>query len=72
VQAFVEAYDLPLHIASVFIIAGFSLLGAVLPVLAHWTSSSHLPEKLLVAGNYFGTGVVIATAFVHMIPVSLN
>jgi hypothetical protein len=70
VQALLEAYDLPLHVASVFIIAAFSLLGALLPVIAHWAPRSHLPEKFLVAGNYFGTGVVIATAFVHMIPVS--
>eukprot|EP00953_Heterococcus_sp_UTEX-ZZ885_P019220 10745-Heterococcus_DN1.PRE.3 len=66
--AAVHAYDMPLHILAVFLIAFFSFLGAVLPLIAFWVPRLQVPENLLVAGNFFGVGVVISTAFVHMIP----
>jgi hypothetical protein len=55
------------YLAFFVVFPGFSLLGCSLPVAAHWVQK--VPEKLLVMGNFFGCGVVIATAFIHMIPV---
>lgn len=62
------SYSLALHVGAVFIIGSLSCTGTLLPILAYRYPALKPPDNVLVAGNFFGTGVVIATAFVHMIP----
>ncbi|KAH7100283.1 Zip-domain-containing protein [Auriculariales sp. MPI-PUGE-AT-0066] len=60
-------YDLPLHIGSVFIVLASSSLGVALPILTvSWASLPVLKEAFFAA-RYFGTGVIIATALVHLL-----
>ncbi|KAF0693012.1 Aste57867_15961 [Aphanomyces stellatus] len=67
-----EDYDTNLHVASVFIILGVSLLGALLPVLAARLSffRAFLPYMRLL--NALGVGVIISTSLVHMLPPGID
>jgi len=56
-----------LRIASVFIILTGSMSGALFPVLAKRTSRLHVPEAVFDFAKYFGSGVIIATAFIHLL-----
>jgi hypothetical protein len=58
------AYDLPLHIGAVFIILGVSGMACAVPLLV-----TRFPiPKFFFAVRHFGTGVLLATAFVHLLP----
>ncbi|KAH9840291.1 ZIP zinc/iron transport family [Rhodofomes roseus] len=58
-----------LRIASVFIILATSLFGALFPVLArrHRILGLYIPETAFKVAKYFGSGVIIATAFIHLL-----
>lgn len=43
-----------------------SILGAGFPVVAKKVPSVKVPQKVFFACKHFGTGVLIATAFVHV------
>ncbi|CAN8098138.1 unnamed protein product [Discula destructiva] len=64
----VGEYDLPLHVAALFLVMGFSGLGAGFPVVAKKLPWLNIPNKAFFACKHFGTGVLIATAFVHLLP----
>lgn len=67
------AYDQNMRIGCIFIIMGVSAIGCLIPTLAAGVPKpGSLREAALVYGKFFGTGVVIATAFVHMIPPSFD
>ncbi|KAI1848936.1 hypothetical protein JX265_001267 [Neoarthrinium moseri] len=61
-------YDLPLHVAGLFLVLGASILGAGFPVAAKKIKWLKVPERVFFACKHFGTGVLIATAFVHLLP----
>ncbi|KAL0081343.1 Zinc/iron permease [Phycomyces blakesleeanus] len=66
-----ENYNLPLRIGSIFIILGTSALGVFGPIALHRinpNSESSARDWILTIGKFFGTGVILATAFVHMLP----
>ncbi|KAI9013923.1 Zinc/iron permease [Phycomyces nitens] len=66
-----EDYNLPLRIGSIFIILGTSALGVFGPIALHRVSANgkNSPSDwILTIGKFFGTGVILATAFVHMLP----
>ncbi|CAK4642164.1 unnamed protein product [Aphanomyces euteiches] len=63
-----EPYDLPLHVAAVFIILGVSFLGSMFPVVAKHVACLRKNPSILALLNSFGFGVVLSTAFVHLIP----
>ncbi|OQR88695.1 Zinc (Zn2)-Iron (Fe2) Permease (ZIP) Family [Achlya hypogyna] len=63
-----EDYDMGLHIASAFIIFFCSLAGAMLPVISSYVACLRNNRKTMELMNAFGFGVVISTAFVHMLP----
>lgn len=44
----------------------FSILGAGFPVVAKKVSWVNVPTKVFFMCKHFGTGVLIATAFVHV------
>ncbi|CAL1715470.1 unnamed protein product [Somion occarium] len=63
-----------LRVASIFIIMVGSMFGALFPVLAKRTRwlSSHVPNGLFEFAKYFGSGVIIATAFIHLLDPGLE
>ncbi|KAE8451568.1 hypothetical protein EG329_003641 [Mollisiaceae sp. DMI_Dod_QoI] len=58
---------LGLRISSVFVIGFGSMLGALLPIAAARTKRMHVPPVAFFVAKYFGSGVIIATAFIHLL-----
>jgi zinc transporter 1/2/3 len=67
-----DAYDLPLHVAALFIILGTSTVACAFPILATRFPRMHIPPSFLFFVSHFGTGVLIATAFVHLLPTAFT
>ncbi|KJZ75164.1 hypothetical protein HIM_05358 [Hirsutella minnesotensis 3608] len=65
-------YDLGLHVAGLFLVLGASLLGCGFPVVAKKIKWMKIPPKVFFACKHFGTGVLIATAFVHLLPTAFE
>ncbi|KAG7091791.1 hypothetical protein E1B28_008195 [Marasmius oreades] len=63
---------LPLRIASIFVIGVGSTLGALFPVLARRSRFMSVPKALFEFAKYFGSGVIIATAFIHLLAPALE
>ncbi|KAI0703020.1 Zinc/iron permease [Cytidiella melzeri] len=63
-----------LRIASVFIIFTGSMFGALFPVLAKRTKwlAPLVPRRVFDFAKYFGSGVIIATAFIHLLDPALD
>ncbi|KAG1863160.1 ZIP-like iron-zinc transporter [Suillus subluteus] len=61
-----------LRIASVFIILIGSMSGALFPVLATRSSWLHVPKAVFDFAKYFGSGVIIATAFIHLLSPAID
>ncbi|RCH95054.1 high-affinity Zn(2+) transporter zrt1 [Rhizopus azygosporus] len=68
-------YNMPMRIGALFIILVTSALGIFTPIIMHrispYTKGSSR-DWLLTMGKFFGTGVILATAFVHMLPEALE
>jgi solute carrier family 39 (zinc transporter), member 1/2/3 len=62
-------YDgrLGLRISSIFVILIGSLLGSTVPVLLARASKVRVPKSVFFVTKYFGSGVIIATAFIHLL-----
>ncbi|KAI0912923.1 ZIP zinc/iron transport family [Ustulina deusta] len=56
-----------LRISSIFVIFLGSLLGAVLPVYLSRHTKLNVNGKPLFVAKYFGSGVIIGTAFLHLL-----
>ncbi|RVX72176.1 hypothetical protein B0A52_04380 [Exophiala mesophila] len=56
-----------LRIAAIFIIWITSSIGAVFPVIANRYKGLRVPEWVFFICKYFGSGVIIATAFIHLL-----
>lgn len=67
-----DSYDLPLHVAALFIILGTSTIACAFPILATRFPRLHIPASFLFFVSHFGTGVLIATAFVHLLPTAFT
>ncbi|KAG6901950.1 hypothetical protein C0995_006360 [Termitomyces sp. Mi166 len=63
---------LGLRIGSIFIILATSTAGALFPVLARRTSWLNVPKDVYDFAKYFGSGVIIATAFIHLLGAGLE
>lgn len=59
---------MPLHAGALFIIWFVSTLGCAFPILATKVPGLRIPRRFFFAVRHFGTGVLIATAFVHLLP----
>ncbi|KAI8083368.1 Zinc/iron permease [Gilbertella persicaria] len=71
----IEEYNLGLRVGSIFIILATSAVGTYVPILLHRISpykKGDIRDWLLTVGKFFGTGVILATAFVHMLPDALE
>ncbi|KAL5443985.1 hypothetical protein PMIN07_000227 [Paraphaeosphaeria minitans] len=56
-----------LRISSIFVILVTSMFGAVFPVFARRNRAVAVPETVFFIAKYFGSGVIVATAFVHLL-----
>ncbi|CDM37283.1 Zinc/iron permease [Penicillium roqueforti FM164] len=56
-----------LRISSIFVILVGSIFGAVFPVVARRFGGSGIPSWTFFVAKYFGSGVIIATAFIHLL-----
>ncbi|KAL4820610.1 ZIP zinc transporter-domain-containing protein [Aspergillus spinulosporus] len=65
-------YNTSLHVGALFIILGVSTLACALPILAIRFSRLRIPPAFLFFVRHFGTGVLIATAFVHLLPTAFT
>ena len=61
-----EPYDVQRHIEAIFIILGSSLIGTALPILSYKSSRFQLNPFIILLLKSFGTGVILATGYVHM------
>ncbi|KAG1767024.1 ZIP-like iron-zinc transporter [Suillus placidus] len=61
-----------LRIASIFIVLIGSISGALCPVLAKRTNWLRVPKAVFDFAKYFGSGVIIATAFIHLLSPALG
>ncbi|GAA5976678.1 hypothetical protein JCM10908_005592 [Rhodotorula pacifica] len=60
-------YDLDLHIAALFVVLIGSLIGALLPIVCSTVVSGSVFRGVFFATKHFGTGVIICTAFIHLL-----
>ncbi|KAM4057365.1 ZIP zinc transporter [Hirsutella rhossiliensis] len=65
-------YDLGLHVAGLFLVLAASCIGCGFPVVAKKVKWMKIPPKVFFACKHFGTGVLIATAFVHLLPTAFE
>ncbi|RHZ49921.1 low-affinity Zn(2+) transporter ZRT2 [Aspergillus thermomutatus] len=56
-----------LRISSIFVIMVGSMFGAIFPVFARNFGTSGFPKWAFFVAKYFGSGVIIATAFIHLL-----
>ncbi|ORY56598.1 ZIP zinc transporter-domain-containing protein [Pseudomassariella vexata] len=64
--------NLSLRVGAVFIILGVSSLACLFPILAVKFPGLKMPAGFFFAVRHFGTGVLIATAFVHLLPTAFT
>lgn len=64
-----NAYDgkLGLRISAIFVILIGSICGATFPVFARRHKGLGIPDWTFFVAKYFGSGVIIATAFIHLL-----
>ncbi|KAK3381657.1 Zinc/iron permease [Podospora didyma] len=68
----VGEYDLGIHVLGLFLVLIFSIFGAGFPVMAKKVKWIKVPTKVFFVCKHFGTGVLIATAFVHLLPTAFG
>ncbi|KAJ1999344.1 hypothetical protein GGI04_004607, partial [Coemansia thaxteri] len=65
-------WDVDWHIAALFIIIGTSAAGVFLPIVSQTTCGlrglGSVPIYAIQLGQFFGAGVIVATAFIHLFP----
>ncbi|RMZ69373.1 plasma membrane zinc ion transporter [Pyrenophora seminiperda CCB06] len=61
-------YNLGLHIGGLFLILFVSSTGCAFPMLVLRFPRLRIPPSFLFGAKHFGTGVLVATAFVHLLP----
>jgi zinc transporter 1/2/3 len=59
--------NLGARISSIFVILFVSSAFTVFPVLSKRMPTRKIPENVYLFARYFGTGVIVATAFVHLL-----
>ncbi|KAJ1324895.1 solute carrier family 39 (zinc transporter) member 1/2/3 [Microdochium nivale] len=65
-------YDMPIRIGAVFIILVVSASACAFPVLAARLPGLKMPASFFFSVRHFGTGVLIATAFCHLLPTAFT
>ncbi|KAI9672413.1 MAG: hypothetical protein M1829_004492 [Trizodia sp. TS-e1964] len=63
---------LGLRISAIFVILVGSLFGTIFPVVANRHKSLGVPPFAFFFAKYFGSGVIVATAFIHLLSPANN
>jgi zinc transporter 1/2/3 len=63
-----KSYNVPFHVGGLFIILFVSTTACAFPILVIKFPRLRIPISFLFSAKHFGTGVLIATAFVHLLP----
>lgn len=63
-----HSYNTPLHVFALFLILFLSTAACSFPVIVRRFPNLPIPNYALFLSRHFGTGVLIATAFVHLLP----
>ncbi|KAL0940491.1 zip zinc transporter [Colletotrichum truncatum] len=67
-----DEYNTPLHVGALFIILGVSFFACAFPLIASRIPGVRIPRTFFFAVRHFGTGVLLATAFVHLLPTAFT
>ncbi|KAJ2086387.1 hypothetical protein IW138_005715 [Coemansia sp. RSA 986] len=71
-----SAWDKDWHLASLFIIIGASALGVFLPIISQTVRGfghhGFVPSFVIQLGQFFGSGVIVSTAFIHLFPAATD
>lgn len=59
--------DMPARISAVFVVFALSSLGSFFPLIAKHCSFLRLPSWVFFITRYFGSGVIVATGFIHLL-----
>ncbi|KAI5210504.1 Zinc/iron permease [Aureobasidium subglaciale] len=65
-------YNMPLHVFALVLILVLSTLACSFPLLVRRVPRMPVPRQFLFLSRHFGTGVLIATAFVHLLPTAFT
>lgn len=71
-EEFDGVFNLGLHIGSIFIILFASFLGVFIPIIISYFNKIKILENFLFYAQFFGSGVIMATGFVHIFPEACN
>ncbi|EEQ34969.1 hypothetical protein McanMca71_001825 [Microsporum canis] len=63
-----SSYNTSAHVAALFLILALSTFACAFPIIARRFPRLPIPRRFLFLSRHFGTGVLIATAFVHLLP----
>jgi zinc transporter 1/2/3 len=63
-----EEFNMPLKVSGIFIVLFISTLACMVPMFATRFTWIRLPKTFMFGARHFGTGVLIATAFCHLLP----
>ncbi|CAF4553454.1 unnamed protein product [Rotaria sp. Silwood1] len=63
-----KSYNLTLHIISIFVLLIVSFAGASISVASTRVKFLHINPIIINIGKFFGSGVVLATGFIHILP----
>ncbi|CAK4033638.1 Zinc-regulated transporter 2 [Lecanosticta acicola] len=61
-------YNVGIHVFALILILTLSTLACSFPLIVRRFPKLHVPNHALFLSRHFGTGVLIATAFVHLFP----
>ncbi|KAK8216994.1 Zinc/iron permease, partial [Phyllosticta paracitricarpa] len=62
------SYNTPLHVFALILILVLSVFACSFPIIVRRFPKLPVPHHFLFLSRHFGTGVLIATAFVHLLP----
>ncbi|CAF1241700.1 unnamed protein product [Adineta steineri] len=62
------SYNLTHRIISIFVLLIVSFVGAAISVVSTRVKRLHINPIIINTGKFFGSGVVLATGFIHMLP----
>ncbi|KAF2030076.1 Zinc/iron permease [Setomelanomma holmii] len=65
-------YNEPIHVFALFLILTLSTAACAFPIVVKRFPSVPVPHQFLFLSRHFGTGVLIATAFVHLLPTAFE
>ncbi|KAL3425305.1 ZIP Zinc transporter [Phlyctema vagabunda] len=66
------SYNTPAHVFALVLILALSTIACGFPLISRRSSKSAGPGRFIFISQHFGTGVLIATAFVHLLPTAFT